>query len=120
VHREQLSRQLRSWADHAQREAEEADTEADRLDWEGQAQVLSGVSTFLTGSAREMSDAAIWQQVVGDRSRALASWEKVKEGPEAMLYAGVVAGYDLVLTELRDMTGKTWQDVNARTGWVNR
>jgi hypothetical protein len=120
VNREGLSRQLRSWADQAQREAQEADTEADRLNWEGQAQVLGGVSTFLTGPGREMADANIWQQVVGDRSQALLSWEKVQEGPEAMLYAGVVAGYDLVLTTLRDMTGKTWEDINARTGWVNR
>jgi hypothetical protein len=120
VNREGLSRQLRSWADQAQHEAQEADTEADRRNWEGQAQVLSGVSTFLTGPGREMTDADIWQQVVGDRSRALASWEQVQEGPEAMLYAGVVAGYDMVLTTLRDMTGRTWEDINARTGWVNR
>jgi hypothetical protein len=89
------------------------------LSWQGQAQVLGSVSTFLTGSAMH-SDTEIWEQVTADRSRALASWEKAQEGPDAMLYSGVVAGYDLVLTTLGDMTGKTWMDVNKRTGWVNR
>ena len=120
MNREALSRELRRWAEQAEHEAQEADTEADRLNWEGQAQVLNSVSAFLTGLGREMPDTQIWQQVVGDRSSAVDSWEKVQSGPEAMLYAGVVAGYDLVLTTLRDMTGKTWQDVNSRTGWVNR
>ena len=117
--RDQISQQLRLWADEAQHEAYEADTREDMLSWQGQAQVLGSVSTFLAGSAMQ-SDTEIWEQVTADRSGALASWEKAQEGPDAMLYSGVVAGYDLVLTTLRNMTGKTWVDVNRRTGWVNR
>jgi len=90
------------------------------LNWQGQAQVLGSVSTFLSGPGAQMADEDIWQQMVSDRSRSLAAWEKVQEGPEAMLYAGMVAGYDTVSTLLHDMTGRTWADTNQRTGWVNR
>ncbi len=118
MNREQMSQRLQLWADQAQHEAEEADTREDVLNWQGQAQVLGSTATFLASS--QLADVDIWQQIVGDRTRALEAWEKVQSGPEAMLYAGIVAGYDVVLTVLRDMTSRTWSDVNQRTGWVNR
>ncbi len=120
MNREQISQRLRNWANRAQHEAQEADTQENILNWQGQAQVLSSVSTFLEGPGVQMADEDIWQQIVGDRTRALDGWQKAQEGPEAMLYAGIVAGYDVVLTILPDMTGRTWEDVNRRTGWVNR
>ncbi|MGO8951036.1 MAG: hypothetical protein ACLQUY_25955 [Ktedonobacterales bacterium] len=120
MNREQMSQRLQLWADQAQHEAEEADTTQDMLNWQGKAQVLGSTATFLAGAGANMADVDIWQQIVGDRSRALEGWQKLQEGPEAMLYAGIVAGYDLVMTVLRDMTGRTWSDVNRRTGWVNR
>jgi hypothetical protein len=120
VNRQQVSRRLQIWANQAQHEAEEADTPEDILNWQGQAQVLGSVSTFLAAAGSQMADKDIWQQVVGDRTLALEAWQKAQSGPPAMLYAGIVAGYDTVITTLHDMTGKTWSDVNLSTGWVNR
>ena len=118
--REQMIQLLQHWADRAQFEAEVADTQEDMLNWQGQSQVLASTAAFLSGAGDQMADTDIWQHMVGDRSRALEGWEKLQAGPEAMLYSGIVAGYDLVLTGLKDMTGRTWSDVNRRTGWVNR
>ena len=118
MNREQISQRLQIWADEAQHEAEVADTHDDMLSWQGQAQVLGSTAAFLAGT--QSADVDIWQQIVGDRTQALGAWEKIQSGPEAMLCAGIVAGYDVALTVLRDMTGRTWSDVNQRTGWVNR
>jgi hypothetical protein len=120
VNRQQVSQRLQIWADQAQHEAEVADTPEDMLNWQGQAQVLGSIATFLTAAGAQMADEDIWQQVVGDRTGALQAWQTAQAGPSAMLYAGIVAGYDTVITTLHDMTGKTWSDVNRRTGWVNR
>lgn len=120
MNRQQVSQRLQIWANQAQHEAEEADTPEDMLNWQGQAQVLGSVATFLAAAPAQMADEDIWQQVVGDRTLALEAWQKAQSGPPAMLYAGIVAGYDTVITTLHDMTRKTWSDINRRTGWVNR
>jgi hypothetical protein len=89
---------------------EQADTLDNRLNWQGQAQVLSSVGTYLAGSAAEASDDDIWEHVVADRQQALGSWQREQEGPQAMLYAGMVAGYDIALTALSDLMGRDFKE----------
>lgn len=118
--REQAVERLRLWSARAQHEAQFADTHEDTLNWQGQAQVLGGVATFLGGPGAQLADDAIWNQVVADRNGALAAWERAQEGGEAMLYAGMVAGYDVALTVLRDMAGRAWEIEERAHNWVNR
>ena len=118
--REQAAERLRVWASRAQHEAQYADTREDILNWQGQAQVLSSIATFLTGPGAQATDDQVWKQIVADRSAALAAWERTQEGDEAMLYAGLVAGYDVALTELRDVTGHVWDVETRARSWVNR
>lgn len=110
VNREQATELLRNWAARASSEAQEADTREDVLSWQGQAQVLSAVATYLAGPGSVAEDAAIWKQVIADRQSALGAWQKVQEGPEAMLYSGMVAGYDVALTALADLMGRGWEE----------
>lgn len=118
--REEAIDRLQAWARRAQSEAQHADTPENTLHWQGQAQILSSVATFLAGTAMQLSNEQIYQQVVADRSAAFSAWERSQEGPEAMQYAGMVAGYDVALTTLADMGRRTW-DIAARSRrWVNR
>ncbi len=118
--REQAIERLRLWSARAQHEAQFADTREDILNWQGQSQVLGSVATFMGGPGSQITDEEVWRQVVADRSAALAAWERTQEGGEAMLYAGMVAGYDVALTVLRDVAGRNW-DVEERVRrWVNR
>ena len=109
MNREQTTELLRNWAARANNEAQEADTREDVLSWQGQAQVLSAVATYLSGPGSLAEDAAIWKQVIADRQSALGAWQKAQEGPEAMVYAGMVAGYDVALTALADLMGRVWE-----------
>ena len=118
--REQAVERLRQWAARAQHEAQYADTREDILHWQGQAQVLGGVATFLAGPGATLDDDTVWKQIVSDRSGALAAWEQAQEGAEAMLYAGMVAGYDIVVTALTDIAGRAWSVDSLAKVWVNR
>ena len=120
VKREQAVERLRQWAARAQHEAQYADTREDILHWQGQAQVLGGVATFLAGPGATLDDDTVWKQIVSDRSGALAAWEQAQEGAEAMLYAGMVAGYDIVVTALTDIAGRAWSVDSLAKVWVNR
>ncbi len=111
---------LRAWAARAQSEAQEADTRENILNWQGQAQVLGDVATFLASPGAQMDDEKIWKQIVADRSRALANWEREQEGSDAMLYSGLVAGYDVVLTTLTDVAGRSWTEDVRASKWLNR
>lgn len=111
---------LRTWAARAHSEAQEADTRDNILNWQGQAQVLGDVATFLAGPGAQMDDNQIWKQIVADRSHALANWEREQEGSEAMFYAGLVAGYDVVVTTLNDVTGRSWSEDLRAASWLNR
>lgn len=108
VTREQAIERLRLWAERANHEAQFADTREDILSWQGQAQVLAGVATYLAGAGSQADDAATWKQVIADRQSALGAWQRAQEGPEAMFYAGMVSGYDVALTALADLMGRTW------------
>lgn len=110
VTREQTIERLRKWAERAYHEAQFADTREDILNWQGQAQVLAGVATYLAGAGSQADDAATWKQVIADRQSALGAWQKAQEGPEAMFYAGMVSGYDVALTALADLMGRTWEE----------
>src|SRR5258705_1562128 len=98
---------LRTWARQAQNEAQEADTREDILNWQGQAQVLGDVATFLAGPGAQIDHNAIWKQVLADRTRAIASWQRHQAAPRALLYSRIVAGYHLVVTTLSDITTRT-------------
>ena len=99
---------LRAWARRAQSEAQYADTRANTLNWQAQAQVLNSVASFLSDQGAQMSDFNVWDQVVSDRSKSLAAWQAQQEGPQVAIYAGEVAGYDVALTTLKDVDGKMW------------
>ena len=107
---EQAIERLRAWALRAQDEAEHADTRDNTLNWQGQAQVLSGTATYLSGQAGQADESIMWKQVVSDRQQALAAWEKEQAGPRAMFYSGMVAGYDVALTILADVMGRVYTD----------
>jgi hypothetical protein len=116
VNRDHAIERLRVWAQRAQNEAQHADTLEDTLNWQGQSQVLGGTATYLSGPGVQADDSIIWKQVVADRAGALAAWEKEQEGPQAMYYAGMVAGYDVALTILADVMGKLHTDNTLRYG----
>ncbi|HEX6796134.1 MAG TPA: hypothetical protein VF116_00320 [Ktedonobacterales bacterium] len=118
--REEAIRRLRSWAAHANHEAEMALTQENILNWQGQAQVLNGVATYLTGQGASADDDTVWRQIVADRTGVLAAWDTAREGPEAMLYAGMVAGFDVALTTLTDIAGRDWALPARAKRWVNR
>lgn len=118
--REEAIRRLRTWAAHANHEAEMAVTQENILNWQGQAQVLNGVATYLTGQGASADDDTVWRQIVGDRTGVLAAWDTAREGPEAMLYAGMVSGFDLALTTLTDIAGRDWAPAQRARRWVNR
>ena len=120
VERNQAIERLRAWATRARHEAQEADTRGDMLNWEGQAQALDGVASFLAGPGGQLDDDQVWKRLVADRSRAIADWEHEKAGPEAMFYAGVVAGYDVALTRVTDVAGHSWTRETRSARWVNR
>lgn len=116
VDREAVVERLRAWAARAQREAMEADTREDILNWQAQAQVLSSVANLLADQGGGSEDLQIWTRVVTDRSKSLAAWLAQPEGPEASAYAGEVAGYDVALTALRDLNGKAWPRAEPHVG----
>ncbi len=116
MNRDSAIERLRIWAARAQDEAQQADTQEDVLNWQGQAQVLSSTATYLSGPGAEADDSIIWKQVVADRAGALAAWEKQQEGPQAMYCAGMVAGYDVALTVLSDVMGRVQTENPLRYG----
>jgi hypothetical protein len=116
VNREHTIERLRAWAERASHEAQYADTLEDTLNWQGQAQVLGSTATYLSGPGAQADDSIIWKQVVADRAGALAAWEKEQEGPQAMYYAGMVAGYDVALTILADVMGRAYTENTLRYG----
>ena len=120
MNRQQAIERLRIWAARAQQEAQEADTQENLLHWQGQAQVLSSVATFLSGAGAQANDDQLWKQIVSDRSAALAAWEREQGGAEAMYYAGMVSGYDIAVTALTDIAGRTWEIKEQSRRWVNR
>ncbi len=114
--REETVDRLRAWAAGAQREAMEADTRENILNWQAQAAVLSSIASFLADQGGESDDEQIWTRVVADRNKSLAAWLAQPEGSEAAFYAGEVAGYDVALTALRDLTGRVWPLVEPHVG----
>lgn len=113
---EQTIQRLRIWAARAQNEAQEADTQADRLQWQAQAQVLAGVANFLADQGQRMDELQIWTRVVADREEAMAAWFGHQGGPDAQYYSGAVAGYDVALTALTAVGGKVWPRVEPHIG----
>ena len=105
--REEMIERLRTWSARALHEAQYADNHEDILQWQGQSAVLSGVANYLADQSAD-DDFTIWRQVVGDRSKSLAEWMARQGGPEAALYAGQVAGFDVALTVLKDPEARNW------------
>jgi hypothetical protein len=116
VTRQEAVERLRLWATRAQHEATEADTWQNGQQWQGQAQALGGVATFLAGQSPEVEDKAIWREIVADRERALAEWLARQETTEAPFFAGAVAGYDTALTAIKDMSGRIWPRIEPHVG----
>ena len=116
MNREQTVDRLRAWARRAQSEAQYADTRADQLSWLGQAQALSGVASLLAEAGERVADFDLWEQVVADREKSLASWKEVQSGPEINTYAGQMAGYDVALTALKDVDGVVWPRRDPHVG----
>ena len=114
--REETVARLRAWAARAQHEALEADTRENILHWQAQAQVLSSIASFLADQGSTSDDDQIWKRVVADRSKSLAVWLIQPAGAEAAFYAGEVAGYDVALTALRDLTGRVWPLAEPHVG----
>jgi hypothetical protein len=108
VTKEQVIERLRAWATRAQSEANYADQPTDRLNWTGQAQVLSGVAEFLAGQGSQLEPAAARRQIIDDREQSLGAWERARHNERDLaLHAGEVTGYDLALSLLKD-TGESW------------
>ncbi len=107
---------LQLWAAHARHEEVEADTRENAQHWQGQAQVLGSVANFLAGQGPDVKDATIWRRVVADRERTLAEWIMRQETPEADFYAGAVAGYDMALTTLKDLSNRIWPRIEPHVG----
>jgi hypothetical protein len=105
--REEMIERLRTWSARALHEAQYADTHDDALQWQGQSAVLSGVANYLEDQGGA-DDFTVWRQVVGDRSKSMAQWMARRGGPEAALYAGQVAGFDVALTVLKDPEARNW------------
>jgi hypothetical protein len=108
MNREQTIERLHAWARRAQSEAQYADTRTDADSWRGQALALNGVASFLAEQGAQMTDFAIWSQVVADREKVLTSWLETKRGPEVAFESGQVSGFDVALTTLKDVDGVAW------------
>jgi hypothetical protein len=116
VTRAEAVERLRVWAQRAQHEAAQADTRASMLQWQAQAQVLAAVANFVTNQDPQTPDDVVYRLVVADRTRSLTEWAAREGGEAAAFYAGGVAGYDLALTTIRDMSGRVWPRVDAHSG----
>jgi len=116
VTRDEAVARLRAWSARAQHEALEADTWEDAQNWQGQAQVLDGVASFVGGQGPDVEDAVVWRRVVADRERALAEWLSRQGSRDAAFSAGAIAGYDLALTTLKDMAGRVWPKIEPHAG----
>lgn len=116
MNREQTIERLRAWAARAQHEAQEADTREDILQWQGQAEVLSSVASFMADQGGQGGDQRLWKRVVADRERSMAAWLARREGTEAAYYAGQVAGFDVALTALKDVAGRVWPRIEPHVG----
>jgi hypothetical protein len=116
VTREEAIERLRVWTARAQHEALEADTWEDAQNWQGQTQVLGGVASFVAGQGPEVEDAVVWRRVVADRERALTEWLARQGSRDAAFFAGAIAGYDLALTALKDMAGRSWPKIEPHAG----
>jgi hypothetical protein len=114
--RQETIERLRLWAARAQHETLEADTRANMLHWQAQAQVLSGVAQFLDSQDPTTPDGVIYRHVVADRTRRLAEWMAREGGDEAAAYSGAVAGFDVALTALRNMAGEVWPKLEQHVG----
>jgi hypothetical protein len=116
VTRAEAVERLRVWARRAQHEAAQADTRASMLQWQAQAQVLAAVANFVANQDPQAPDDVVYRLVVADRTRSLTEWLAREGGEAAAFYAGGVAGYDLALTTIRDMSGRVWPRVDAHSG----
>jgi hypothetical protein len=116
VTRAEAVERLRVWAQRAQHEAAQADTRASMLQWQAQAQVLAAVANFVANQDPQTPDDVVYRLVVADRTRSLTEWAAREGGEAAAFYAGGVAGYDLALTTIRDMSGRVWPRVDAHSG----
>ncbi|MBF6591105.1 MAG: hypothetical protein IVW57_11345 [Ktedonobacterales bacterium] len=114
--REEAIERLRAWAARAQHEAMVADTREDILNWQAQAQVLTSIANFLADQGAGMDELQIWTRIVTDRAKSMAAWLGNTTGPEAALYAGQVAGYDVALTVVRDVAGRVWPRIEPHVG----
>ena len=115
THEEAINR-LRAWAARAQQEAMNADTRANILNWQAQAQGLGSVANFLADQGAEMDELQLWTRIVADRGKSMAAGLAHPEGLEADFYAGEVAGYDVALTVIRDVAGRVWPRAEPHVG----
>lgn len=107
---------LRVWASRALNEAVQADTREDLLSWQAQATVLLSLANFLADQGARLGAVQLWTRVVTDREKSIAAWLAQQGGPEAAQYAGEVAGYDLALTVLKDVSGRVWPRIEPHVG----
>lgn len=106
--REQAIDRLRVWAARAQSEANEADNPTDKLQWTGQAQVLSSIAEFLASQGAQLDPQAVRLQVISGRQRSLGAWDLARQNERDLaLHAGEVSGFDLTLDLLQD-AGQNW------------
>jgi hypothetical protein len=116
VTRTEAVERLRVWAQRAQHEAAQADTRASMLQWQAQSQALTAVANFVASQDPQTPDDVVYRLVVADRARSLSEWAAREGGEAADFYAGAVAGYDLAITTIRDMSGRVWPRVDAHSG----
>jgi hypothetical protein len=86
------------------------------LQWQAQGQALTAVANFVASQDPQTPDEVVYRLVVADRTRSLSEWVAREGGEAAAFYAGAVAGYDLAITTIRDMSGRVWPRVDAHSG----
>jgi hypothetical protein len=103
---EQFQDRLRAWSARAAHEVENSSGEI-AASWKGQHKVLGAVTMYMQGEGARYSPAQFRLSLLEDRERARLRWEAAKDRHEAAHLSGEVAGYDLVLTLLKE-AGPTW------------
>ena len=103
---EQFQERLRVWSARAAHEVENSSGEI-AASWKGQQRVLGNVLMYAQGQGAQYAPGQVRQTLIEDSGRARLRWEASRDRQEVAELAGEVAGYELILTLLKD-AGPTW------------
>ena len=103
---EQFQDRLRAWSARAAHEVENSSGDI-AASWKGQYRVLGNVLMYAQGQGAQYAPGQVRLGLIEESGRARLRWEASRDRQEVAELSGEVAGYELVLTLLKD-AGPTW------------